>query len=157
MRTVKRTLTGDNAVFEDEPRQPALTNLASHLKDDHPTVHKGETPPEDGKTSVDHGYTVASATLMAAYLAEGALNPALEPTQKGFYRVFAAWILDDSLPFTTGESPSLTRVFKYLKVNFMLPSDTTVRNVLAQIFAELHGKVVREFAVSSHAMYRRFL
>ncbi|KAI0363188.1 hypothetical protein BV20DRAFT_921329, partial [Pilatotrama ljubarskyi] len=66
---------------------------------------------------------------------------------KGFYRVFAAWILDDNLPFTMGESPSLARLFQYLKVKFILPSDTTVRNVLAQIFAEMHGKVVHELAV----------
>ncbi|KAH9855327.1 hypothetical protein C2E23DRAFT_724823, partial [Lenzites betulinus] len=115
----------DGAAFEDEPRKPSLANLASHLKEDHPAVLKGESPPEDGKASVDHGYTLGSAKLMAAYIKEGVLNPALEPTKKGFHRVFAAWILDDNLPFTAGESPSLARVFKYLKVNFMLPSDTT--------------------------------
>ena len=63
--------------------------------------------------------------------------------------MFAAWILNESLPWTTGEAPSLQLLFKYLKINFMLPSDTTVRNQLAKIFAELHGKVVREFSVSN--------
>jgi hypothetical protein len=38
-------------------------------------------------------------------------------------------------------------LFKYLKVTYPLPSDTTVRNQLVHIFAELHGKVVREFSV----------
>lgn len=85
---------------------------------------------------------------MEAYLKEGVLNPAVVPTQKGFLRLFGAWILDEDLPFTTGEAPSLDRLFRYMKVNFVLPSDTTVRNVLAEIFAELHGKVVRELAVS---------
>ncbi|CDO78267.1 hypothetical protein BN946_scf184558.g1, partial [Trametes cinnabarina] len=56
-----------------------------------------------------------------------------------------AWILDEDLPFTTGESLSLARLFKYLKIKFVLPSDTTVRNVLAQIFIDMHAKVVREF------------
>ena len=85
---------------------------------------------------------------MRAYLKEGELNPAVNPTQTGFYRLFAAWILDKSLPWTTGEAPSLKLLFQYLKVKFVLPSDTTVRNQLGRIFAELHGKVVRDFTVS---------
>ncbi|KAL1939855.1 hypothetical protein VTO73DRAFT_9555 [Trametes versicolor] len=154
VRTFKRTLLGATADFDKEPRKPSLANLASHLKEDHPDLAKGIPVTEDGKSSVDHGYTLASAKLMEGYLKEGQLNPALEPTKKGFYRLFAAWILDDNMPFTSGESPSLARLFKYLKINFILPSDTTVRNVLAQIFAELHGKVVHEFsAVRSKIAY----
>jgi hypothetical protein len=84
---------------------------------------------------------------MAEYLKAGELNPAIIATQKGFLRLFSAWILDESLPWTTGEAPSLDLLFKYLKVKFILPSDTTVRNQLGKIFLELHGKVVREFAV----------
>lgn len=85
---------------------------------------------------------------MAEYLKEGELNPALIPTQTGFLRLFAAWILDESLPWTTGEAPALHILFKYLKIKFFLPTDTTVRNQLAKIFAELHSKVVRTFTVS---------
>jgi hypothetical protein len=85
---------------------------------------------------------------MREYLRDGELNPAVTATQTGFYRLFAAWILDESLPWTTGEVPTLQILFKYLKVNFVLLTDTTVRNHLAKIFAELHGKVVREFSVS---------
>lgn len=85
---------------------------------------------------------------MKQYLKKGEVNPHLEPTQTGFRRLFAAWILDESLPWTTGEAPTLEALFKYLKVNFALPSDTSVRNELAKIFAELHGKIVKEFAVS---------
>ena len=40
-------------------------------------------------------------------------------------------------------------LFKYLKVNYELLSDTTVCNQLAHIFNELHGKVVCEFAVNN--------
>ncbi|KAF9032729.1 hypothetical protein BJ165DRAFT_1357695, partial [Panaeolus papilionaceus] len=80
---------------------------------------------------------------MNRFLEEGKLNPAIEPTQKGFLRIFAAWILDDDLPWTQGESPMLANLFKYLKVQFALPSDTTVRNQLAKIFAELHNKCVK--------------
>ena len=89
----------------------------------------------------------ASADMMAKYLKDGELNPAVVATQSGFLRLFAAWILDESLPWTTGEAPALHLLFKYLKVNFILPTDTTVKNQLVRIFAELHGKVVREFSV----------
>lgn len=84
---------------------------------------------------------------MEQYLAEGALNPQVIPTQKGFLRLFAAWILDESLPWTTGEAPTLAALFQYLRITYQLPSDTTIRNQLALIFSELHGKVVKEFAV----------
>lgn len=84
---------------------------------------------------------------MAQYLKAGELNPEIIPTQKGFLRLFSAWILDESLPWTTGQAPSLNLLFKYLKVRFYLPSDTTVRNQLSKIFLELHGKIVREFTV----------
>ena len=39
-------------------------------------------------------------------------------------------------------------LFRYLKIMYQLPSDTTVCNQLGHIFEELHGKVVCEFAVS---------
>ena len=84
---------------------------------------------------------------MASYLKAGELNPAHEPMQKGFLWLFSAWILDESLPWTTGEAPALHLLFKYLKIQFQLPSDTTVCNQLAHIFAELHRKVVEEFTV----------
>jgi hypothetical protein len=87
---------------------------------------------------------------MNQYLKAGELNPEVIPTQKGFLRLFSAWILDESLPWTMGEAPSLHLLFKYLKIRFQLPSDTTVRNQLARIFLELHGKLVREFAVRNH-------
>lgn len=86
--------------------------------------------------------------MMEDFLKEGEMNPEIVPTQSGFYRLFAAWILDESLPWTMGESPSLQALYKYLKVRFLLPSDTTVRNHLARIFNELHGKIVWELSVS---------
>ena len=89
----------------------------------------------------------ASHDIMEAYLKEGELNLAIIPTQAGFLHLFSAWILDESLPWTMGEAPGLHLLFKYLKITFQLPSDTTVRNQLARIFAELHGKVVRELTV----------
>jgi len=49
--------------------------------------------------------------------------------------------------WTTGEAPSLNLLFKYLKIKFYLPTDTTNHNQLSKIFVELHGKIVWEFAV----------
>jgi len=96
----------------------------------------------DEKPTADKLNLKKSAELMREYLRDGELNPAVTAIQTGFYRLFAAWILDESLPWTTGEAPTLQILFKYLKVNFVLPTDTTVRNHLAKIFAKLHGKVV---------------
>ncbi|THU83217.1 hypothetical protein K435DRAFT_620156, partial [Dendrothele bispora CBS 962.96] len=62
---------------------------------------------------------------------------------QGFLHLFTSWILDEDLPWTTGKSPSLALLFKYLKANMVLLSDTTVHNQLAKIFAELHGKSVK--------------
>ncbi|KAF7794639.1 hypothetical protein EIP86_005776 [Pleurotus ostreatoroseus] len=141
---VKRTVVTTNPSIDDEPRLPFLGNLGTHVKDKHPDALDGKDVEEDGIQAADHGYTLKSAQMMAAFLKEGELNPRMVPTYKGFLRLFSAWILDEDLPFTTGEAPSLRNLFKYLHVNFALPSDTTVRNTLAHIFTELHGKVVRE-------------
>jgi hypothetical protein len=85
---------------------------------------------------------------MENMLLEGKLNPKIESTQKGFLKVFAAWLLEEDLPFTTGEAPGLKRLFHYLDIKYQLPSDTTVRNQLAHIFASLHSTVVEELSVS---------
>jgi hypothetical protein len=130
--------------FDDEPNLPRLNNLASHVSE---CKKKDSSPPTQAEHLSEELNLKQSADMMALYLKEGELNPAIEPTQKGFLRLFSAWILDESLPWTTGEAPSLHILFKYLKIRFILPSDTTVRNQLAKIFAELHAKVVRTFTV----------
>ncbi|KAA1473689.1 hypothetical protein DENSPDRAFT_851780 [Dentipellis sp. KUC8613] len=144
--TFKRTVTGKDITLDDEPTLPPLNNLSTHAK-----KCEGKAKGSDGSGGSEATLTARlnlqeSAKLMESFLKEGELNPAVMPTYRGFLRLFSAWILDDSLPWTTGESPSLGLLFKYLRINFALPSDTTVRNQLARIFAELHGKVVREFA-----------
>ncbi|KAF8257526.1 hypothetical protein EI94DRAFT_1670658, partial [Lactarius quietus] len=78
---------------------------------------------------------------------DGLLNPCVEPTQPGFTQLFAAWLIKQDLPFTTGESGSIKRLFKYIQCRFSLPSDTTVRNALEQVFIDLHGTIVREIHV----------
>ena len=86
---------------------------------------------------------------MEEFLEKGRLNPKLYPTKKGFLKHFATWLIEEDLPFTTGKSYGIKRLFKYLDVTFQLPSDTTVQNALAKIYIELHGEVVRELSVSS--------
>ncbi|KAF4609484.1 hypothetical protein D9613_012328 [Agrocybe pediades] len=152
IRTFERTVDGTDITFDSEPVLPKLNNLATHVKDckrtkgfnnDNPTI------PASEQFNLKH-----SADLMAEFLKNGELNPAIIPTQAGFLRLFAAWILDESLPWTTGESPTLKKLFTYLRLQYTLPSDTTVRNQLAKIFAELHGKVTREFSnVKSKVAY----
>lgn len=130
-----------------------LGNLATHTRIHSDKLESASGPDQgpDGKPSsnpIDHGFTAGSAKIMEEYLLEGKLNPKLEPTRKGFLKVFAAWILQEDLPYTTGEAPGLKRLFEYLQIRFVLPSDTAVRNTLAEIFMTLHGTVVEELAVS---------
>ncbi|KAF8212594.1 hypothetical protein K438DRAFT_2167282, partial [Mycena galopus ATCC 62051] len=59
----------------------------------------------------------------------------------------AAWIIEDDLAFTTGETPGIRRVFDYIGSRFGLPSDTTVRNTLAKLFCEMFETLKSELAV----------
>ncbi|KAF5333038.1 hypothetical protein D9758_017299 [Tetrapyrgos nigripes] len=97
--------------FDDERPKPALSNLAAHLTKDHPD--RGTETEKDDLPKISS--EAASASLMRNYIEAGVLNPALEPTKEGFIDVFPAWVFEDSLPFTMGESSALRRVFAYLK------------------------------------------
>ena len=144
-RSFARTVDGVDITFDMEPKLPKLQNLAGHV-----TECKGakDDKKKDEPTSEEQINIKQSAEIMEAYLKEGELNPEVIATYRGFLCIFSAWILDESLPWTTGEAPTLQMLFRYLKITYQLPSDTTVRNQLAHIFEELHGKVVHEFAVS---------
>jgi hypothetical protein len=101
--TFKRT-TNQEAAFDDEPTQPPLRNLATHLKTKHSNIDLKSPPPAAVKGELC-GISAASAKIKFKknFLKDGAINPALNRTQKGFYSVFASWILEDNLPFTTGD------------------------------------------------------
>ena len=146
-RTVARTIDGPDITFDMEPKLPKLQNLAGHAADCKGKSTEKIQDGADGPTSEDTLKLKKSAEIMKAFLKEGELNPAIIATYSGFLRIFSAWIIDESLPWTTGEAPTLQMLFKYLKITYQLPSDTTVRNQLVHIFQELHGKVVREFTV----------
>jgi hypothetical protein len=134
----------------DEPTLPKLNNLATHAANCKKKSEGGPTGPDRKELPNSARLNIKqSADFMAAYLKAGEPNPDLILMQKGFLRLFSVWILDESLPWTSGEAPSLALLFRYLKVRFYLPSDATACNQLAKIFAELHGKVVREFTVRS--------
>ena len=45
---------------------------------------------------------LASVKVMEKYVQEGRLNPRVEPMQSGFSRLFAAWLIEQDLSFTTG-------------------------------------------------------
>lgn len=154
VRTFPRTVDFPGCKISDEPNKPKTSNLATHLRTECKAYKakqaKAAAAAADNDpnvpASVEYNLPVVSS-IMKEFLTEGSLNPAINPTRAGFLKIFALWILDEDLPWTTGESPMLRDLFKYLRVNQQLPSDTTVRNELARIFADLHGKVVREFAV----------
>ncbi|KAI0309295.1 hypothetical protein OF83DRAFT_1179795 [Amylostereum chailletii] len=83
---------------------------------------------------------------MDQYIKEGIFNPRIEPMQNGFNRLFVAWLIQKDKTFTTGEAPSLKFLFKYIRCNFSLPTNTTVCNAVGKILIELHGAIIRELA-----------
>jgi hypothetical protein len=140
-------------IFDDVPKQPPLGNLATHLK-----THGGLSIPVPGTTPLGDilGVSAASVKIMADFLREGELDPAVKPTQNGFAKVFAAWILEDDLPFTTGETGGIRRLFKHIQSKFVLPGDTTVRNTLARIFVEMFKKLKADLKVRTIPIFPDF-
>jgi hypothetical protein len=104
--------------FKDEPNKPRLGNLATHTKEHANLIarqeaekngqeggREGQRSENGGLTSTNSshtGFMLASAKLMEKYVQDGLLNPRVEPTQSGFSRLFAAWLIEQDLPFTTG-------------------------------------------------------
>jgi len=98
-----------------ESKLPKLQNLAGHV-----TECKGAKTnsnlKEDEPTSQEQINLKQSVKIMEAYLKEGELNPEIVATYKGFLCIFSAWIFDKSLPWTTGDAPTLKMLFKYLRI-----------------------------------------
>ncbi|KAK6966423.1 eukaryotic translation initiation factor 3 [Favolaschia claudopus] len=134
--------TINSGTFDDDPVKPKIGNLATHRR-----AHGDEPIPNTTKPGETRGVSVASAKIMEAFLLEGKLDPAVRRTQGGFYKVFAAWLLEDDLPFTTGQTDGIHRLFQYMQVKWELPSDTTVRNTLARIFCEMHEHVMKDLKI----------
>ncbi|KAF8186574.1 hypothetical protein K438DRAFT_1596191, partial [Mycena galopus ATCC 62051] len=62
-------------------------------------------------------------------------------------------ILEDDLPFTTGETGGIHRLFKYMQCKFLLPSDTTVRNQLAKMYSEMFRALKDDLKVRFSMMF----
>ncbi|KAF7346859.1 Dimer-Tnp-hAT domain-containing protein [Mycena sanguinolenta] len=121
--SVKRTV-GKDRFFDDESPAPPIRNLTTHLRTDHDNAPlPSDTVPGGSK-----------------------LNPIIDKTEGNFLKIFAAWIVEDDLAFTTGETVAIARLFKFLNSRYMLPSDTTVRNTLATMFADMYRLVKSELA-----------
>ncbi|KAF8189138.1 hypothetical protein K438DRAFT_2145039, partial [Mycena galopus ATCC 62051] len=65
---------------------------------------------------------------------------------KNFFKIFSAWIIEDDLPFATGETPGIQRLFAFLQTRYGLPSDTTVRNTLAEMYVDMYKLIKSELA-----------
>ncbi|KAJ3793687.1 hypothetical protein GGU11DRAFT_691287 [Lentinula aff. detonsa] len=115
--------------FDEECPKPNLSNLTTHLNQVHPDRNNTESPSQD-PAEPQTAFEEASAAFLQRYIDQGKLNPEIEATQKGFLQMFSAWVFEDGLPFTTGKSKGLRRLFEYLKIKFALPTDTTVRLTL---------------------------
>ncbi|KAH8993544.1 hypothetical protein EDB86DRAFT_2805510, partial [Lactarius hatsudake] len=123
--------TGDlkkKLLFEDEPQKPRLGNLATHTKEHEDFIEKvkAERAAAQGPSGKE-GQLVAR--LMENFVENGILNLQVEPTQSGFNQLFAAWLIKEDLPFTTGEAGSVQQLFKYIQCCFMLPSDTRYHHI----------------------------
>ncbi|KAJ7770293.1 hypothetical protein DFH07DRAFT_684213, partial [Mycena maculata] len=122
--TVKRTVA-KTQLFGDEKPAPPLGNLATHYNHH----HQGEPVPSDVTPGQARDVSASSAKIMGDFLVEGKLNPVINTTQGNFLKIFAAWIVEDDLPFTTGETPGIQCLFAFLHTRFHLPSDTSKRYV----------------------------
>ncbi|KAI0310424.1 hypothetical protein OF83DRAFT_1070552, partial [Amylostereum chailletii] len=130
VRHVARTADMDD--YAKETKRARLGNLSMHMKEKHEEKVKemaeekankeGETADDDDNTEKEMARQCA---LIRKFVEQGILNPAREPSQAGFNRVFAAWLLDNSHMFTSGEVPSLQYLFKYIRCELSLPSDKT--------------------------------
>ncbi|KAF8175291.1 hypothetical protein K438DRAFT_95093 [Mycena galopus ATCC 62051] len=139
--TFKRAV-GKNQLFSDEKPAPALGNLATHYK----MFHHGVPAPSDVQPGETRGVSASSTKIMADFLVEGKLNPAINSTQKNFFKIFSAWIIEDDLPFATGETPGIQRLFAFRQTRYGLPSDTTVRNTLAEMYVDMYKLIKSELA-----------
>ena len=115
-------MVNQEAAFDDEPTQPPLGNLASHLKQRHSSIDLKSPPPETVKGEL-HGISAASEKIMENFLKDSAINPALNRTQKGFYSVFASWILEDDLP-STSSHVSCCRQILWFEIHWHVSSQS---------------------------------
>jgi hypothetical protein len=149
----ERNLPRKAATWAGESPKPKLGNLITHHTTAHPSwsLDGDEEEGKESSTPIEpkHGVSQKQVDLMTQWLKDVGIDCDAMPSRKNFLYHFAAWLLEEDLPWTTGEAPSLKRLFKWLQIKYELPSDTTVRNVVAELYALLHGEVVKALAVSN--------
>ncbi|KAF8600409.1 hypothetical protein BDV93DRAFT_447587, partial [Ceratobasidium sp. AG-I] len=65
----------------------------------------------------------------------------------GMIRHFSMWVVEENLPWTTGEAPGLQRLWRYLRIDHPLPTDTTVRKTLRGLYLDMQDtQMVFSFA-----------
>ena len=117
--------------FDNEVPHPPISNLTTHTNTHSEQLKSANTSsnassvPGLTTTPPDHGYTPASVKIMEDFMLEGKLNPEIKPTCTGFLNIFAAWLLEKDLLFTTGESQGIKWLFEYLQVKYQLSSDNS--------------------------------
>lgn len=127
-----------------------MGNLATHFRNAHngtvpPTASSVHGGPADG--SKPRG--VPAQDTLDEWRKNAHLNPKQPRTQEGFYRVFAAGVLQDDLPFTAGEKPGMRRILDYAECKHQLPTDTTVRNKLETVFTSMEDRLKSMLEVRS--------
>ncbi|KAJ6613220.1 hypothetical protein B0H10DRAFT_1628930, partial [Mycena sp. CBHHK59/15] len=119
-----------STLFGNDKPAPALGNLSTHLSD----KHKGLSLPSDAKPGETIGISEASAKIIQDFLVDGKLNPVINLTQANFLKIFAAWIIEDDLAFTTGETDGINRLFQFLQTRYQLPTDTTYIHLMMLVY-----------------------
>ncbi|PPR07539.1 hypothetical protein CVT24_007136, partial [Panaeolus cyanescens] len=143
VRTFPRTVSNKEGFDKEKTLPPGFNNLAVHVKKCK-GIQSGKLAEIEAEREAFRLKHKESVAIMDRFLKEGQLNPAIAPSQSSFLRIFSAWIIEEDLPWTTGEAPMLEVLFRHLKIQYTLPTDTTVRQQLAKIYEDIRNKLVHE-------------
>ena len=95
-----RIVNGTDISFDMEKKLSKLHNLAGHVIECKGNKHDNK---KDEPTSEERINIKQSAKIMKLFLKEGELNPKVIAIYKGFLCIFSACLIDESLPWSTGE------------------------------------------------------
>lgn len=155
----KRRLPRKKDMYSED--NPNTSNLSTHIREAHPDKKREQdenptsfsTLDTDIRDAIDSA-SVGSQGILRQWLDNYEKNPSWPNTQQSLNILFSAWVIDANLVFTTGQSPLLRIIFRFINSMFTLPSDTTVRKMVSEIFRKLHGVVVRELTVGIPSYFR---
>lgn len=149
----KRRLPRKKDAFEND--NPNTSNLSSHIREDHPEKKREqeERPNEFSTLDTDLRDAMSSASdgsraILQEWLDNYEKSPSWPNSQQSLNILFSAWIIDADMQFTVGQSPLLRIIFRFMNSMYTLPSDTTVRKMVYEIFSKLLASVVKELSVN---------